>query len=61
MLAARKRVYLPRPLGREELLKELFARFGCEILVVNRTEDASPAQELAEDLIKHCPAFCGKA
>lgn len=34
-----------------EFFEELFARFGCELLVVNRAEEASPAQELAEDLV----------
>jgi excisionase family DNA binding protein len=27
-----------------EFFEELFARFGCELLVVNRAEEASPAQ-----------------
>lgn len=34
------------------------AKFGCEILVVNKAEDMSPAQER---LNKHSATFCGQA
>nr|WP_245543286.1 recombinase family protein [Kyrpidia tusciae] len=43
-----------------DFLEDLFARFGCEILVVNKAEDMSPAQELAEDLISIVQHFAVK-
>jgi excisionase family DNA binding protein len=43
-----------------EFFEDLFARFGCEILVVNRAEDASPAQELAEDLVSIVQHFAAR-
>lgn len=43
-----------------EFFEELFARFGCEILVVNRAEEASSAQELAEDLVSIVQHFAAR-
>jgi len=43
-----------------EFFEELFARFGCEILVVNRAEDMCPVQELTEDLISIVQHFAAK-
>jgi predicted site-specific integrase-resolvase len=33
-----------------DFFEDLFAKFGYEILVANKAEDLSPAQELTEDL-----------
>ncbi|ACX51439.1 Resolvase domain protein [Ammonifex degensii KC4] len=43
-----------------EFLEKLFARFGCELVVVNRAEDASSAQELAEDLVSIVQHFAAR-
>ncbi|CAB3392200.1 protein of unknown function [Kyrpidia spormannii] len=43
-----------------DFLEDLFAQFGCEILVVNKAEGMSPAQELAEDLISIVQHFAAK-
>jgi len=43
-----------------EFFEDLFAKFGCEILVVNKAEDMSPAQELTEDLISIVQHFAAK-
>jgi predicted site-specific integrase-resolvase len=43
-----------------EFFEDLFAKFGCEILVVNKAEDMSPAQELTEDLISIVQHFAAR-
>ncbi|GAW29371.1 IS607 family transposase [Carboxydocella sp. ULO1] len=43
-----------------DFFEELFAKFGCEILVANKSEDMSPAQELAEDLISIVQHFAAR-
>lgn len=43
-----------------DFFEDLFAKFGCEILVVNKAEDMSPAQELTEDLISIVQHFAAK-
>ncbi|ADG06021.1 MerR family DNA-binding transcriptional regulator [Kyrpidia tusciae] len=45
---------------KEKKKEDLFAQFGCEILVVNKAEDMSPAQELVEDLISIVQHFAAK-
>jgi len=43
-----------------DFFDELFTKFGCEILVVNKAEDVSPAQELTEDLISIVQHFAAR-
>jgi predicted site-specific integrase-resolvase len=43
-----------------EFFEQLFARFGCELVVVNRAEEGSPGRELAEDLISIVQHFAAK-
>jgi len=43
-----------------DFFEDLFAKFGCEMLVVNKAEDMSPAQELAEDLISIVQYFAAE-
>ncbi|MGI9862328.1 IS607 family transposase [Moorella naiadis] len=43
-----------------DFFEDLFAKFGCEILVANKAEDMSPAQELTEDLISIVQHFAAR-
>lgn len=43
-----------------DFFEDLFAKFGCDILVVNQAEEMSPAQELTEDLISIVQHFAAK-
>ena len=43
-----------------EFFEDLFSKFGCEILVANKAEDMSPAQEVTEDLISIVQHFAAK-
>lgn len=43
-----------------DFFEDLFAKFSCEILVVNKAEDMSPAQELTEDLISIVQHFAAR-
>lgn len=43
-----------------DFFEDLFSKFGCEILIANKAEDMSPAQELTEDLISIVQHFAAK-
>jgi len=43
-----------------DFFDELFAKFGCEIMVVNKAEEVSPTQESTEDLISIVQHFAAR-
>lgn len=43
-----------------EFFETMFQKFGCEIIVIDKREDATPEQELAEDLVNIVQHFSAK-